>query len=101
MGGAPMLTYVYNLLQWQDNNPTPFERLLRRDRVVVSIALLILILLAWLHVGRLATITDIIGTRIVSTEGRIAATSISWPWSGAEFVSMVRHVGGHDGRNDA
>src|SRR5215469_1356436 len=88
MGGAPMLTYAYNLLQWQDNNPTPFERLMRRDRVVVSIALLILILLAWLHVGRLATITDIIGTRIVSTEGRIAATSISWPWSGAEFVSM-------------
>src|SRR5262245_56212101 len=81
-----MLAYAYNLLQWQDNNPTPFERLLRRDRVVVSIALLILILLAWLHVGRLATITDIIGTRIVSTETRILLTSISGPWSSAKFV---------------
>src|SRR5215831_13109064 len=73
-----MLASAYNLLHWQDNNPTPFERLLRRDRAIVGIALLILILLAWLHVGRLATSTDITGTRIVSTG----------PWSGAEFVSM-------------
>src|SRR5262245_41704721 len=49
-----MLASAYNLLQWQDNNPTPFERLLRRDRAIVSIALLILILLAWLYVGGLA-----------------------------------------------
>jgi predicted metal-binding membrane protein len=82
-----MLTFAYNLPQWQSNKPTPFERLLRRDRAIVSIALLILILLAWLHVGRLATSTDITGTRIGSTEARIVLASISQPWSGAEFVS--------------
>src|SRR5262245_12380623 len=49
-----MLAYADNFLHRQDNGPTPFERLLRRDRVIVGIALLILILLAWLHVGRLA-----------------------------------------------
>src|SRR6516225_7860640 len=81
-----MLTYAYNHLQWQDNNPTPFERLLRRDRVIVGTALLILILLAWFYVGRLAASTDITGTRIVSTETRIVVTSIFRPWSGAEFV---------------
>ena len=63
-----MLAYAYNFLHWQGNNPTPFERLLRRDRAVVAIALLILILIAWFYVGRLATSTDITGTRIVSTE---------------------------------
>src|SRR5215469_11458237 len=83
-----MLTFAYNLPQWQSNKPTPFERLLRRDRAIVSIALLILILLAWLHVGRLATSTDIIGPRIASTETRILVTSIFGPWSGARFVSM-------------
>jgi len=41
MGGTPMLTYAYNFLPRQDNGPTPFERLLRRDRVIVGIALLI------------------------------------------------------------
>jgi hypothetical protein len=40
--------YAYNLLP-------PFERVLRRDRAIVGIALLISILLAWLYVGRLAT----------------------------------------------
>src|SRR6516164_9497515 len=83
-----MLTCAYNLPRWQDNNSTPFERLLRRDRVIVGIALLILILLAWLYVGRLATSTDITGTRIISTETRIVPTSIFRPWSGAEFVFM-------------
>src|SRR6516162_1014851 len=81
-----MLTCAYNLQHWQDNNPTPFERLLRRDRTIVGIALLILVLLAWFYVGRLATSTDITGTRIVSTESRIVVTSIFRPWSGAEFV---------------
>src|SRR5215813_982211 len=84
-----MLTYAYNLPHWQDNGPTPFERLLRRDRVIVGIALLILISLAWLHVGRLATSTDITGTRIVSTETRILVTSVFGSWSGAQFVSML------------
>src|SRR5262245_47565398 len=46
-----MLACAYSL---QHNSPTPFERLLRRDRAIVSIALLILILSAWLYVGRLA-----------------------------------------------
>ena len=69
---------THNFLQGRGNSLTPFERLLRRDRAIVSIALLILILSAWLHVGRLATSTHITGTRIVS----------AGPWSGAEFVSM-------------
>jgi hypothetical protein len=47
----PMLAYAYSLLEQQDNSPTPFERLLRRDRAIVGIALLILILLAWLWPG--------------------------------------------------
>src|SRR5262249_27108900 len=72
-----MLTYAYNLPHWQDNGPTPFERLLRRDRVIVGIALLILILLAWFYVRRLATSTDIIGAQIVATFR---------PWSGAKFI---------------
>ena len=83
-----MLASAYNLLQRQDNGPTPFERLLRRDRTIVSIALLILILLAWLYVGRLATSTDITGTRVVWTGTRIATTSILQPWSSAEFAFM-------------
>ena len=67
-----MLAYAYNLRR--DNGPTPFERLLRRDRAIVGIALLILILLAWFYVVRLASNVqlaglDIIGTRIVSTAG--------------------------------
>jgi predicted metal-binding membrane protein len=83
-----MLAYAYNPLQRQDNSPTPFDRLLRRDRAIVGTALLILILLAWFYVGRLAISTDITGTRIASTETRIVLTSIFRPWSGAEFVFM-------------
>ena len=49
-----MLAYAYNFLQRQDHDPTPFERLLRRDGAIVGIALLILVLLAWLCVERLA-----------------------------------------------
>jgi len=56
-----MLAYAYNFLQRQDNRATPFERLLRRDRAIVSIALLILILLAWLYVGRLVTSMEVAG----------------------------------------
>jgi predicted metal-binding membrane protein len=86
-----MLTYAYKLLHWQDNNLTPFERLLRRDRAIVGISLVILILPAWLYVGRLATNVqlagvDIFGTRIVATGTRITTTPIFQPWSGAEFV---------------
>jgi predicted metal-binding membrane protein len=47
---------------------------------------LILVLLAWFYIGRLATSTDITGTRIVSTETRIMVTSMFRPWSGAEFI---------------
>jgi hypothetical protein len=35
-----MLAYALSVLHGQNNNPTPFERLLRRDRTIVSIALL-------------------------------------------------------------
>ena len=85
-----MLASAYNLLHHRDNRPTPFERLLLRDRAVVCTALLILILLAWFYVGRFATNVqlagvDSIGTRIVSTGTTIAATPIFRPWSGAEF----------------
>ena len=34
-----MLAYAYSVLQQQDNSPTPFERLLLRDRAIVAIAL--------------------------------------------------------------
>jgi predicted metal-binding membrane protein len=88
-----MLAYAYDLLQRRDNGPTPFERLLRRDRVIVGTALLILILLAWLYVGRLATSMDMAGmdmtgTRMASTGTRMVMTSTLQPWSGAEFIFM-------------
>jgi predicted metal-binding membrane protein len=86
-----MLAYAYNFLQRQDNGPTPFERLLRRDRAIVCIALLILILLAWLYVGRLVTgietaSIDMTGTRIVSTGTRMVSIWRVQPWTGAEFA---------------
>jgi len=88
-----MLAYAYNFLQRQGNRATPFERLLRRDRAIVSIALLILILLAWLYVGRLVTSMevaglDMTGTRMVSTGTRMVTICRLQPWSGAEFVFM-------------
>jgi predicted metal-binding membrane protein len=88
-----MLAYAYDLPQRRDNGPTPFERLLRRDRVTVGIALLILILLAWLYVGRLVTGMemsgmDTSGTRMVSTGTRMVTTSVLQPWSAAEFIFM-------------
>ena len=87
-----MLAYAY-LHHWQDNSPTPFERLLRQDRAIVGIALLILILLAWLYVGRLATSMetvgiDMTGTRMASTGSRMVMTSSIQPWSSAEFIFM-------------
>ena len=86
-----MLAYAYNFLQRQDNRATPFERLLRRDRAIVSIALLILLLLAWLYVGRLVTSMetasiDMTGTRIVSTGTRMVSIWRVQPWTGAEFA---------------
>ena len=88
-----MLAYAYNFLQRQDNGPTPFERLLRRDRTIVGIALLILILLAWFYVGRLATSmevagVDMTGTRMASTGTSMVMTSALQPWSSAEFAVM-------------
>jgi predicted metal-binding membrane protein len=62
-----MLAYAYNFLQRQDNRATLFERLLRRDRAIVSIALLILILLAWLYVGRLVTSMEVAGVDMTGT----------------------------------
>src|SRR6187551_3002441 len=87
-----MLAYAYNFLQRQDHGPTPFERLLRRDRTIVGIALLILILLAWLYVGQLVTSMEMAGitpgTRMVSTGTRMVRISNLQPWSAAEFVFM-------------
>ena len=56
-------------------NPLLLKPVLRRDRVVVGIALLILILLAWLYV-------------MVSAGSRMVMTSRLQPWSGAEFAFM-------------
>ena len=88
-----MLAYAYDLVQRRDTGPTPFERLLRRDRVIVSTALVILILLAWLYVVRLTTSVetvgvDLTGTRMVSTGTGMVTTSMLPPWSGAECVFM-------------
>ena len=87
-----MPAYAY-LHHWQDNSPTPFERLLHRDRAIVGIALLILILSAWLYVGRLGTSMemsgiDMTGTRMASTGTGMVMKSRLQPWSGAEFVFM-------------
>ena len=73
--------------------PTPLERVLRRDRAIVSIALAIVTLLAWLYVLRLAADMDMggmdmTGTRMVSTGIRMVMTSSLQPWSGAEFAFM-------------
>ena len=62
-----MLAYAYDLVQRRDTGPTPFERLLRRDRVIVSTALVILILLAWLYVVRLASSMDMAGMDMTGT----------------------------------
>src|SRR6516162_9171051 len=88
-----MFAYAYNFLQRQDHGPTPFERLLRRDRAIVGTALLILILLAWFYVGRLATSMemsgmDMTGTRMASTGSRMVMTSALQPWNSAEFAFM-------------
>jgi hypothetical protein len=73
------------------------------DRAIVGIALLTIIMLAWLYVGRLATSVETVGinmtgTRMVSTGTRMVTISILQPWSAAEFVFMFLI---HDGRNDA
>ena len=49
-------------------NPFLIKRLLRRDRAIVCIALLILILLAWLYVGRLATSVQVAGMDMTGRE---------------------------------
>ncbi len=71
--------------------PTLLERVVRRDRAIVSIALIILTLLAWLYVLRLAADMemggmDMTGTRMVSTGIRMVMTSRLQAWSGAEFA---------------
>ncbi len=74
-------------------NPLLLKPVLRRDRAIVGIALLILILLAWFYVGRLAASVqvagmDMTGMRIVSAGSRMVMTSRLQPWSGAEFAFM-------------
>ena len=59
---------------------TPLERVLRRDRSIVSIALAIVTLLAWLYVLRLAAdmdmgSMDMAGMRMVSTGINMVMTS--------------------------
>jgi predicted metal-binding membrane protein len=66
---------------------------LRRDRAIVSIALAIVTLLAWLYVLRLAADMDMggmdmAGMRMVSTGINMVMTSRLQPWTGAEFALM-------------
>ena len=51
-------------MQREDDCPTPFERVLRRDRVIIGMALLMLILSAWLYVMRLAAGMEMAGTDV-------------------------------------
>jgi predicted metal-binding membrane protein len=72
---------------------TPLERVLRRDRAIVSVALAIVTLLAWLYVLRLAADMDMggmdmAGSRMFSTGINMVMTSRIQPWSGAEFALM-------------
>ena len=60
-------------------NPLLLNRVLRRDRAIICITLLILILLAWLYVLRLAAGMDMTGTRMVSAGSRMVMTSNSSP----------------------
>jgi predicted metal-binding membrane protein len=73
--------------------PTSLERVLRRDRAIVGIALAIVTLLAWLYVLRLAADMDMggmdmAGMRMVSTGVDMVMISKLQPWSGAEFAFM-------------
>ena len=65
-------------------NPLLLNRVLRRDRAIVGIALLILILLAWLYVGRLATSVQVVGMDMTGT--RMVSAGRPQPWSSAEFA---------------
>src|SRR6187455_1722264 len=97
-----MLSYALSVLHGQNNNPTPFERLLRRDRTIVSIALLILIVLAWLYVVRLATSVDMVGMDANGLGWDQHSDDIETPALECCRVRLhVPHVGGHDGRHDA
>jgi predicted metal-binding membrane protein len=73
--------------------PNPLERVLRRDRAIVVIALAIMILLAWLYVLRLAAGMemggmDMTGARMVSTGFTMVMTSALEPWRGGDFAFM-------------
>lgn len=65
---------------------TPMERLIRRDRIVVSIALLCITVLAWVYVLRLAADMnmggmDMSGMRMVSTGLRMVMSPALVPWT--------------------
>lgn len=71
----------------------PFERVLRRDRAIVGVALAIITILAWLYVLRLAADMDMrgmdmTGTRMVSSGFTMVMAPALKPWSGAETISM-------------
>lgn len=72
---------------------TPLERLIRRDRIVVSIALLCISVLAWAYVLRLAADMDMggmnmTGMRMVSTGFRMVMSPGLEPWTIHEFLLM-------------
>jgi predicted metal-binding membrane protein len=72
---------------------TALERLLGRDRAIVSTALAVITALAWLYILRLAADMDMggmrmDGVRMASTGLRMVMTVAREPWSAAEFLLM-------------
>jgi predicted metal-binding membrane protein len=72
---------------------TTLERLIRRDRIVVSIALICITVLAWLYVLRLAADMemggmDLSGMRMVSTGLRMVMSPSRKAWNIQEFSLM-------------
>jgi predicted metal-binding membrane protein len=72
-------------------NEIGLEPLLRRDRVVVAVALVVVVALAWIYVLHLAAGMDMggmdmTGFRMISTGLEMAMAPAQTPWSAAEFV---------------
>jgi predicted metal-binding membrane protein len=72
-------------------NEIGLEPLLRRDRVVVAVALVVIVALAWIYVLHLAAGMDMggmdmTGFRMISTGLEMAMAPAQAPWSGTEFV---------------
>ena len=72
---------------------TALEVVLRRDRLIVAAALVVVTALAWAYVVRLAADMDMggmdmTGFRMISAGLEMAMAPASYPWSGADFALM-------------